>query len=133
MFPQRQGSFAYIPPPQDEWEVPRSRVLFKEEIGAGQYGRVFKGVVTGGIREFSNRVTVALKQSHLEISLTDVKAFFSEVEVMKKFSNPHHRNVRFSVILKGRSNSLSCFGCARSPSSRRIPSDGDSRSGALSA
>ena len=49
---------------------------------------------TGGIREFTGKVTVAVKQSRLEISLADIKDFFSEVEIMKKFSKPHHKNVR---------------------------------------
>ncbi len=83
----------YIAPPPDSWEVPVTRVTIGDEIGVGQYGKVFRGVVTGGIRELGNRVTVALKQSHSELVVDDIKAFFAEATAMKKFSDPHHPNV----------------------------------------
>jgi hypothetical protein len=39
------------------------------------------------------RVTVAVKQSRLEVSVQDIKEFFAEVHIMKAFSKPHHKNV----------------------------------------
>lgn len=57
-------------------------------------GTVYKGIVTGQLREFSGKTMVAVKQSKAEISLSDIKDFFLEADIMKKFSNPHHRNVR---------------------------------------
>ena len=83
----------YLPPPADSWEVPVTRVALNDEIGTGQYGKVYKGVVTGGLRELGNRVTVAVKQSHSELVVDDIRAFFAEVSVMKQFSDPHHPNV----------------------------------------
>jgi hypothetical protein len=100
IFSRPKALFEYLPPAADEWEVPRAKLTIKEAIGEGQYGKVFVGVVTGGIREFPNRVTVAVKQSRLQISLADIKDFFAEVEIMKKFSKPHHRNVRCTLVVK---------------------------------
>jgi len=68
-------------------------LTIKDPIGEGQYGKIFVGVVTGGLRDLGNRVMVAVKQSRMEISLADIKDFFAEAEVMKKFSNPYHPNV----------------------------------------
>ncbi len=98
MFVMRKRLFesntsGYIAPPADGWEIPVARVTVGDEIGVGQYGKVFRGMVTGGIRELGNRVTVALKQSHTELVVDDIKAFFAEATAMKKFSDPHHPNV----------------------------------------
>jgi hypothetical protein len=83
----------YIAPPADEWEVPVSRVALNDELGTGQYGKVFKAVVTGGLRDLGNRVVAAVKQSHSELVVDDIRAFFAESNVMKQFSAPHHPNV----------------------------------------
>jgi hypothetical protein len=41
--------FEYLPPPVDEWEVPRNRVLIKEEIGVGEFGAVYSAQATIGL------------------------------------------------------------------------------------
>jgi hypothetical protein len=41
--------FEYLPPPVDEWEVPRNRVLIKEEIGVGEFGAVYLAQATIGL------------------------------------------------------------------------------------
>ncbi len=93
VFKPTQALFQYLPPPADEWEVPRSRLTLGDKLGEGQFGQVFVGTVVGGLREFSGRVTVAAKQSRLEISLADIKDYFAEASMMKRFSHPHHPNV----------------------------------------
>ena len=62
-------------------------------------GTVNKAVVTGNIREFSGKTVVAIKQSKAEIALSDIKDFFLEADIMKKFSNPHHRNVWWTHLI----------------------------------
>jgi hypothetical protein len=40
--------FEYLPPPPDEWEVARNRILIKEEIGSGEFGTVNKAQIISG-------------------------------------------------------------------------------------
>ena len=49
--------------------------------------------MTGGIREFTGKVLVAVKMSKGEIALSDLKDFLLEADIMKSFSKPPHRNV----------------------------------------
>lgn len=72
--------------------------MLREEIGSGHFGTVFKGIVTGGIRDLPGRAIVAVKQCTAEISLLDIKDFLKEADLMKKFSDPHHPNVMWHAI-----------------------------------
>ena len=83
-----------MPPAVDDWEVPRSRVQFLEEIGSGEYGKVHKAIVTGKLREFKVKTMVAVKVNSSEIAISDLKEFLAEADIMKRLSNPHHPNVR---------------------------------------
>jgi hypothetical protein len=50
----------------------------------------------GNIRDVPAKTLVAVKQSRGEISLSDIRDFFAEIDVMKRFSKPHHDNVSWS-------------------------------------
>ena len=106
---QPKAIFEYLPPPADEWEFPRNRLLVKEEIGTGEFGSVHKGQISSGIllsstaqlahwnagtiQDLPAKAVVAVKMCRNEISLADIKDFFGEIEVMKRFSKPFHSNV----------------------------------------
>jgi hypothetical protein len=42
---------------------------------------------------FPPKSTVAVKMCRNEVSLADIKDFFAEIAVMKRFSKPFHNNV----------------------------------------
>ena len=87
-------STGYLAPPVDHWEVARSRVTMKENLGTGEFGDVHKGSVTGKLREFEGRTTVAIKTIKSDVSMIEIKDFLAEADLLKKFSDPHHPNVR---------------------------------------
>jgi hypothetical protein len=54
---------------------------------------IYKGVVTGPLREFNDKTVVAIKMSKSAIVIDDIRALLAEADLMKKFSDPPHRNV----------------------------------------
>ena len=88
-------NIGYMAPPVDAWEVARSRVTMKEILGTGEFGDVHKGSVTGKLKEFEGRTTVAIKTIKSGVSLIEIKDFLAEADILKRFSDPHHPNVCF--------------------------------------
>lgn len=65
---------------RDQYEIPRSQITLTKELGAGNFGEVWKGTWQG-------RVEVAVKT--LKPGTMSPEAFLQEAEIMKKFSHPH--------------------------------------------
>ena len=60
-------------------------------------GIINKAVVTGKLREFNNKTVVAVKMGKSDVGIEDIRAMLAEADLMKKFSDPPHRNVRLSI------------------------------------
>jgi hypothetical protein len=57
-------------------------------------GIIYKAIVTGKLREFNNRTVVAVKISKSDVGIEDIRGMLAEADLMKKFSDPPHRNVQ---------------------------------------
>lgn len=67
--------------PCDQWEIDRNRVTLSNELGRGQFGQVYEGLIDGKTR-------VAIKQ--LRKGSMDPQDFLAEAQIMK---NMKHENL----------------------------------------
>ncbi|XP_046625788.1 insulin-like receptor [Neodiprion virginianus] len=66
----------------DEWEVPREDVEIMEELGLGNFGMVYRGVLNG-------TRNVAIKTISVTANYREQNEFLNEASVMKNFSTFH--------------------------------------------
>ncbi|TGZ64144.1 hypothetical protein CRM22_006524 [Opisthorchis felineus] len=64
----------------DKWEIPKSSIVLKEQIGQGQFGEVYKAV-------WNKTTIVAVKT--LKPSSCDAADFLREAQVMKQLHHPN--------------------------------------------
>ncbi|KAK0162937.1 hypothetical protein PV327_006663 [Microctonus hyperodae] len=67
---------------RDSWEVSRDNIKLSEELGLGNFGMVYRGVLNGNI-------PVAIKTIPVNYTEEDKNEFLNEASVMKNFSSFH--------------------------------------------
>lgn len=73
---------------EDEWEVPREKIIILRELGQGSFGMVYEGIAKDIIKgEAETRV--AVKTVNESASLRERIEFLNEASVMKAFSCHH--------------------------------------------
>jgi len=72
---------------RDKWEIARSEIDLKTELGHGQYGEVYRGIWTHSKDEGMASVEVAVKTMNLETATSE--DFLEEVQTMKLLKHPN--------------------------------------------
>lgn len=70
----------------DEWEVDRDNLRINNELGLGNFGMVYQGIL---INEFNNEIDVAIKTIPESANEREKNEFLNEASVMKNFSSFH--------------------------------------------
>ena len=81
-------------PPDLKWEILRSQVILKHQLGIGFFGQVHKAEILGLSGVNSNKTTIAaVKMLNSDPKAKDVSDLFEEIKVLKNVSNPKHKNI----------------------------------------
>lgn len=73
---------------EDEWEVPREKILILRELGQGTFGMVYEGLAKDIIKG-EGETHVAVKTVNESANLRQRIEFLNEASVMKAFSCHH--------------------------------------------
>lgn len=73
---------------EDEWEVPREKIIILRELGQGSFGMVYEGIAKDIIKG-EGETRVAVKTVNESASLRERIEFLNEASVMKAFSCHH--------------------------------------------
>uniref|UniRef100_A0A7N8WZV8 Insulin receptor n=1 Tax=Mastacembelus armatus TaxID=205130 RepID=A0A7N8WZV8_9TELE len=84
---------------EDEWEVPREKIIILRELGQGSFGMVYEGIAKDIVKGESE-THVAVKTVNESASLRERIEFLNEASVMKAFSC-HHVVRLLGVVSKG--------------------------------
>uniref|UniRef100_A0A7N6FJJ3 Tyrosine-protein kinase receptor n=1 Tax=Anabas testudineus TaxID=64144 RepID=A0A7N6FJJ3_ANATE len=84
---------------EDEWEVPREKIIILRELGQGSFGMVYEGIAKDIIKG-EGETRVAVKTVNESASLRERIEFLNEASVMKAFSC-HHVVRLLGVVSKG--------------------------------
>ncbi|XP_034038276.1 insulin receptor a isoform X2 [Thalassophryne amazonica] len=84
---------------EDEWEVPREKIVILRELGQGSFGMVYEGI-SKDIVKGEAETRVAVKTVNESASLRERIEFLNEASVMKAFSC-HHVVRLLGVVSKG--------------------------------
>lgn len=79
----------------DEWEMERSDVEIKKELGKGTFGMVYMGFIR------SKGIPCAIKTMNEHTNINDRFEFLNEASVMKSFNEAHHVVRLLGVVSKG--------------------------------
>lgn len=78
---------------QDEWEVPRDKVLMLQELGQGSFGMVYEGIVKDlkrkGTEELLSQTRCAIKTVNEQATDKERASFLMEASVMKQFDTTY--------------------------------------------
>jgi serine/threonine protein kinase len=69
-------------------EIKRSALQIDDEIGSGNFGKVYKGQLTGLSEDVSSKSTVAIKSVHETGNSNDILDLLSEIKIMSHIK-PH--------------------------------------------
>lgn len=75
---------------QDQWEFPRSKLTFGEELGQGAYGQVVKAQAID-IQKMVGTTTVAVKRLKLNALEIERKSLLAELDMLKSLDE--HSNI----------------------------------------
>uniref|UniRef100_A0A3Q3K1Z3 Tyrosine-protein kinase receptor n=1 Tax=Monopterus albus TaxID=43700 RepID=A0A3Q3K1Z3_MONAL len=84
---------------EDEWEVPREKIIILRELGQGSFGMVYEGIAKDIVKGEAE-THVAVKTVNESASLRERIEFLNEASVMKAF-NCHHVVRLLGVVSKG--------------------------------
>lgn len=74
---------------QDDWEVPRDRIILLHELGQGSFGMVYEGIIKdlkrSGSDEIVSETRCAIKTVNENATDRERGSFLSEASVMKQF------------------------------------------------
>lgn len=72
---------------QDEWEIPREKVLQLHELGQGSFGMVYEGIIRD--HRPGEEIRCAIKTVNENATDKERFSFLNEASVMKKFDTFH--------------------------------------------
>ena len=81
------GCYKFTISENDDWFLDPEDIIIMDAIGEGQFGTVFKGLLT--LPETNGQTEVAIKTLKEESSSTDRDKFLAEAFTMKGFDHPH--------------------------------------------
>ncbi|XP_060529427.1 tyrosine-protein kinase receptor torso-like [Cylas formicarius] len=78
----------------DKYEIPKNKIVLKEEIGGGAFGKVYRGEVYS-LNGFENKLTTAAVKMTVENAPDEeINDFLAEIQTMKNIdANGGHSNV----------------------------------------
>lgn len=83
-------------PPDPMWEINRDNINILDRLDAGFFGQVFRAELTDVYHDFRGRskpVIAAVKMLKQDAVPKDVSDLFAEIQVLKRVSNPKHKNI----------------------------------------
>lgn len=75
------------------WEILRPQVKLQTKLGSGFFAQVHKAEIIGLQGPDSPNVTAAVKMLNPDAKAKDITDLFEEIKVLKKVSNPKHKNI----------------------------------------
>lgn len=73
---------------QDEWEIPRDKVLQLQELGQGSFGMVYEGIIKD-LNKTGEEIRCAIKTVNESATDKERISFLNEASVMKQFDTTH--------------------------------------------
>ncbi|KAG5668610.1 hypothetical protein PVAND_016546 [Polypedilum vanderplanki] len=84
---------------QDEWEIPREKIIQLQELGCGSFGMVYEGLIKD-FRQPGDDIRCAIKTVNESATDKERISFLNEASVMKQFDT-HHVVRLLGVVSQG--------------------------------
>lgn len=80
--------YSIVPYKQDEWEIPREKVVQLQELGQGSFGMVYEGLIKD-FQKPGEEMACAIKTVNESATDKERISFLNEASVMKQFDTFH--------------------------------------------